>query len=286
MGKNAVLILNVGIAALVAVVLAMIVSDAISYRLSRMSAPSGPQLGTVSSPVQRDDLLSYAPILDNGLFGSAAGGKLTFLADAQGKSAALPGDLLLIGTVVGSFRETFALIQRQSTREERVFRLGDKVFDRGPLLSVTRESVEVVNNGKRVRLHVPTAVPGEQSPTSSGTSPSGGLASQISPGSYVVDQRTLAASLDNMGQAMTDARLLPSMKEGKVEGFRVSEVKPSGIFAMLGIRNGDTLLNINDFAIDSPDRAMQSLFSLKGQNRVRLDLIREGKPVTISYEIR
>jgi general secretion pathway protein C len=89
-----------------------------------------------------------------------------------------------------------------------------------------------------------------------------------------------------MGQAMTDARLLPSMREGKVEGFRVSEVKPSGIFAMLGINNGDTLLRINDFTIDSPDRAMQSLLSLRGQNRIRLDLVRDGKPVTMNYEIR
>ena len=60
------------------------------------------------------------------------------------------------------------------------------------------------------------------------SAPSGALATAVGTGSYVVDQRALNAALDNIGQAMTDARLLPSSKEGKVEGFRVSEVKPAG----------------------------------------------------------
>ena len=102
----------------------------------------------------------------------------------------------------------------------------------------------------------------------------------------MIDQRALNASLDNVGQAMTDARLLPSMKEGKVEGFRVSEVKPAGIFGMVGIKNNDVLLHINDFPIDSPDKAIQSFVSLKGQSRIKLDLIRDGQPVTLNYDIR
>jgi general secretion pathway protein C len=108
----------------------------------------------------------------------------------------------------------------------------------------------------------------------------------VAPGSYVIDQRALNASLDNMGQAMTDARLLPSLKDGKVEGFKASEVKPAGIFGMVGIKNGDTLLRINDFSIDSPDKAIQSLVSLKGQSKIKLDLIRNGQPTTFNYDIR
>jgi general secretion pathway protein C len=105
-------------------------------------------------------------------------------------------------------------------------------------------------------------------------------------GSYVIDQRALNAALDNIGQAMSDARLLPSQKDGKVEGFRASEVKPNGVFAMVGIKNGDVLLRLNDFPIDSPDKALQSFIALKGQNRLKLDMIRDGRPVTFNYDIR
>ena len=51
-------------------------------------------------------------------------------------------------------------------------------------------------------------------------------------------------------------------------------------------RNGDVLLRLNDFPIDSPDKALQSFIALKGQNRLKLDLLRDGQPVTFNYDIR
>jgi general secretion pathway protein C len=193
-----------------------------------------------------------------------------------------------LGTAVGSFRETFALIQKSSTKEERVFRLGDRVYDLGTLVEVRKEIAEIQTGGQRIKIMTPTAIGsevGKQSTEQPAVQP-GALATPVGSGSYVIDQRALNASLDNIGQAMTDARLLPSMKEGKVEGFRVSEVKPAGIFGMVGIKNGDVLLRINEFPIDSPDKAIQSFVSLKGQSRIKLDLIRDGQPVTLNYDIR
>jgi general secretion pathway protein C len=148
---------------------------------------------------------------------------------------------------------------------------------------------EILAGGQRIRILTPTATAAEAArpppPQFTGGTP-GGLAAQVGAGSYVVDQRALNAALDNIGQAMTDARLLPSVKDGKVEGFRASEVKPAGIFGTIGIRNGDTLIRINDFPIDSPEKAIQSFGALKGQSRIKLDLIRDGQPTTFYYDIR
>ncbi len=277
--------LNIGISILIVILLAMIASDVIAYRLSRVS-PAPAEKSRPSAPVGRTDLLAFSPILEKGLFGKAAQGTLAPIAQAEGQAAASPGDLALLGTAVGSFRETFALVLRRSTREERVFRLGDKVFDVGPLLAVKKDMIEIESGGSRVKLLAPTAVPGETGKGAPGAHGTGALATPTGSGSYVVDQRALSAALDNIGQAMTDARLLPNAKGGKVEGFNLSEVKPQGIFGMIGLKNGDTLLKVNDFAIDSPDKAMQSFVSLKGQSRVKLDLMRDGRPLTLNYDIR
>ena len=277
--------LNIGISILIVILLAMIASDVIAYRLSRVS-PAPAEKSRPSAPVGRSDLLAFSPILEKGLFGKAAQGTLAPIAQAEGQAAASPGDLALLGTAVGSFRETFALVLRRSTREERVFRLGDKVFDVGPLLAVKKDMIEIESGGSRVKLLAPTAVPGETGKGAPGAHGTGALATPTGSGSYVVDQRALSAALDNIGQAMTDARLLPNAKGGKVEGFNLSEVKPQGIFGMIGLKNGDTLLKVNDFAIDSPDKAMQSFVSLKGQSRVKLDLMRDGRPLTLNYDIR
>jgi general secretion pathway protein C len=288
---------NSCLAILIITALAMISADLLAYRIARIApaASKSPQKNTPqqpSSPRQTEELSSYAPILEQGLFGTASRGKLvTITTTPADKKPASPtlnqGEMMLLGSALGSFRETFALIQKVSTKEERVFRLGDRVFDSGQLVSVQKEYAEVLIGGNRVKILSPTAPGGaQQSPGTTPPPQPGGLATQVGSGSYVVDQRALNAALDNIGQAMTDARLLPSTKDGKVEGFRVSEVKPTGIFATIGIRNNDVLLRINDFPIDSPEKAIQSFASLKGQSRIKLDMIRDGQPSSFNYDIR
>lgn len=281
-----ILTLNIVVSILILVVIAMIASDVIAYKLSRTFPSSLKKESTSAPAVRRNDLAAFSSILEKGLFGKATQGRLTPIAQAEGPAATSPNDLILLGTAIGSFRETFAFILRQSTHEEKVFRLGEDVFDIGPLVSVRKDGVEIQSGDSRIKLLTPTEVPGEAAVAPGAASQAGSLASKVSPGGYVIDQRALNAALDNVGQAMSDARLLPNSKNGKVEGFNVSEVKPGGIFAMVGINNGDTLLSINDFALDSPEKAMQTLVSLKGQSRIKLDLIRNGRPTTFTYDIR
>lgn len=282
-------VLNIGTSFFIIAVLAMIASDIVSTRLAKVFPRNEKRGSTPVTSAESENLLAYSSILEKGLFGKATMGKLSPLIQTSARNpAASPSDLTLLGTAVGSFRETYALIQRASTHEEQVFRLGEKVFDLGSLVAVRKESAEILSGGRRIKILSPTAAPEDTGKKPAQTPPvSGGLNPQmVAPGSYIIDQRALNAALDNIGKAMTDARLLPSSKDGKVQGFSVSEVKPAGIFGMVGIKNGDTLLSINDFSIDSPEKAIQSLASLKGQNRIKLDLIRDGQPTTFNYEIR
>ncbi len=289
---NRIATFNILLALLCSIILAKLAADVVSYRLSHVFPAVARKTAPPTPPVSAGDLASFAPILEKGLFGKATQGKLTPITQETAKSAAGPTgmsqkDLVLLGTAVGSFRETFALIQKTSSKEERVFRLGDQVYDLGPLVAVKKEMAEIQSGGSRIKLMTPTAAgEAEKTPAQPPAGAPAGLASQVGAGSFVVDQRALNAALDNIGQAMTDARLLPSVKDGKVEGFRVSEVKPAGVFGMVGIRNGDVLLRINDFPIDSPEKAIQSFVSLKGQSRIKLDLIRDGQPTTFTYDIR
>ena len=285
-------IINILLGIIIVALLAAIVANGLSRRLDVKLPPKGGK--TAAAPVpsapKTTDLAFYSPILVNGLFGRSTQGQLTPIVNAaagtQAAPATAPTELLLLGTATGSFRETFALVRHTARQEERVFRLGDMVFDAGRLVQVAREQAFIVVNGKRVELLTPMSLTSASAQTQPPAGqPSTGVAS-TGAGSYVIDQRALNAALDNIGQAMTDARLLPSQKDGKVEGFRVSEVKPSGVFAMIGIKNGDVLLRLNDFPIDSPDKALQSFIALKGQSRLKLDMIREGRPATFNYDIR
>lgn len=285
---------------LIIVATARVGGDLAGYRLKSLfrNAPTTPA-SPAPSPAATD-LLSFSSILTNGLFGPATVGTLTPIEASPAGSrkgeapAAPPSDLTLLGTARGSFRETFVLVRKNSTGEERVFRLGDDLFGSGKLIRVGKESMTLLAGGRTVMVAMPTApesappsTPASPHPQASNPSPpaSAGVTSTGS-GSFIIDKRALDAALDNISQAMTDARLLPSMKDGKVEGFRASEVKPQGVFGMVGVRNGDIIARINDFPIDSPDKAMQAFMTLKGQSRIKLDLIRDGRPTTFTYDIR
>lgn len=287
---RAVTIINILLGIIIIALLASIIADSLASHFGKTLLPKTRRESALpgASAPRTEDLVFYTPILTNGLFGKATQGALTSIATAQvgvlAAPATAPSELLLLGTATGSFRETFALVRNTTKQEERVFRLGDMVFEAGRLVEVKKEQAFIVVNGKKVELLTPT------SPAGAGTTsqpPAPGVKAVTSTGAGgIIDQRALNAALDNIGQAMSDARLLPSQKDGKVEGFRVSEVKPNGVFAMVGLRNGDVLLRLNDFPIDSPDRALQSLIALKGQSRLKLDLIRDGQPTTYNYEIR
>jgi len=291
-----ILSLNIVFSILIILSLALIFSSFASFKISKVFPKGLSQKSVnVQPPLVIEDLPSFSIILEKGLFGRATQGRLTPFV-AKGADVTVEqqnfarGDLLLLGTVIGSFHETFALIQKTSTKEERVFRLGDQVYSVGPLLAVKSDTAEIMVAGKRVTILTPTAVAAAGAIPVQPTNPvSGGvtaLASPVGGGNYVIEQRALNAALDNIGQAMTDARLLPSVKGDKVEGFRASEVKPQGVFGMIGIKNGDILLRINEFTIDSPEKAIQSFASLKGQSRIKLDIIRDGQPNTFNYDIR
>ena len=272
--------LTVTLLILVSLAAAQLAAGLVSHRLAHTAPRTGETRTTSTTAAAADDLASFSPIVEKGLFGRATRGKLLPIAAAtppRGDASPPLTDLVLVGTAQGSFRETFALIRRTNPPEERVFRLGDRVFDGGRLVSVRKERVEILSGGKRITLATPVGGTTETAPAP---------ARLQAGGSTVIDQRQLEAALANIGQVMTDARLLPSLKGGSVEGFRVSEVKPAGAFAMLGIRNGDILVRLNDLPVDSPERAIQSLASLKGQNRIKLDLIRDGQPATFTYDIR
>lgn len=285
-------IINIILGILILAILAAIAADIASLRIGKALAPKqGGREAVAPVPVQprTEELAFYAPILVNGLFGKASQGQLSPIvstpASAKAAPVTAPADLLLLGTAVGSHRETFALVRNNSKQEERVFRLGDMVFDAGRLVEVKREQAYILIGGKKVELLTPMSPPAASPPQQPAARPGTAVAS-TGADSYVIDQRALNTALDNPAQAMTDARLLPSQKDGKVEGFRATEVKPNGLFSMIGIRNGDVLLRLNDFPLDSPDKALQSFIALKGQSRLKLDLIRDGQPTTFNYDIR
>ena len=79
---------------------------------------------------------------------------------------------------------------------------------------------------------------------------------------------------------------MPNIKDGRQEGFSISEVVPGGIYSSLGLRNGDILLRINGLEISNPEVAIQAMSGLKGMSNIDLDVIRNGRKISMNYRIK
>ena len=182
---NRIFTLNILLVLLCSIILAKLSADIVSYRLSRAFPKTSPKASAPKPPVAVEDLASFSPILERGLFGKATQGKLTpIVQEDEGKSRAATSqkDLLLLGTAVGSFNETFALIQKLSTKEERVFRLGDEVYGIGELVAVQKEMAEILAGNARIKIYTPlSAAPRRKNHLPPAGQP-GALASQVGAG--------------------------------------------------------------------------------------------------------
>lgn len=101
-----------------------------------------------------------------------------------------------------------------------------------------------------------------------------------------VARRLLDRVLANPGQLATSARIVPSLTDGRSNGFKLYAVRPPSILARLLIRNGDTIQTINGMDLSSPDRALEAYSRLRAADHLAVAIERRGQHLTLDYSIR
>lgn len=234
-----------------------------------------------TAQAMQTSLQDYAVILRNNPFGPPAG-ELQPLSSAAGPAMS-QSDLILTGTISGPRRYSFAFIA-DKTGQQDVYRIGDKVLSLGKLERVEKDRVFIRADGRQMEIPLSDlTVTKELKPPSSAVA---GLGRRTGESTFILDQQRVNQALERPDQLMTDARFVPNLVEGRQQGFLLREVKPGGIYASLGLQNGDVLLKINDFTISNPETALQAVTALRGIDRAQLDIVRQGSRLTMTYQIR
>lgn len=106
-------------------------------------------------------------------------------------------------------------------------------------------------------------------------------------GSNCTIERALVDKLlSNTNSLASAARFVPSVKEGKPNGFKVYAIRPNSLFAKIGLQNGDTIKGINGFEMTSPDKALEVYTKLRSASHLGVQLDRRGETVTLDYTIK
>ena len=101
-----------------------------------------------------------------------------------------------------------------------------------------------------------------------------------------VERPLLDKLLANTTALATAARFVPSVKDGRPNGFKLYAIRPSSIFGKIGLQNGDTIRSINGMEMSSPDQALGIYTKLRTASHLTVQVERRGETVTLDYTIR
>jgi general secretion pathway protein C len=101
-----------------------------------------------------------------------------------------------------------------------------------------------------------------------------------------VERQLVEKLLNNTAALATAARFVPSMKDGKPNGFKLYAIRPNSIFGKIGLQNGDTIKAINGNEMSSPDRALEVYTKVRNASHLSVQVERRGENLTLDYTIR
>lgn len=228
----------------------------------------------VSALQPHRELSAYSSIMERGLFGDGKGPSSSPVAqDATSYK--------LIGTVEGN---VFSGAVLADSAGQAFYRLNRKLPDGSILIRVMRNKItlrrsdntnidlEIVDDNKIVGM--PTR------------GVSGAGVKKLSDGRFMVDQKEILASTENINQVLTQARAVPYLEQGKTTGFRISEIVPGSIYSRIGLQNGDVVQRVNSQSLEDPGKFFQLYQGLRNERSISIDLMRGGQHLTLNYEIR
>lgn len=256
---------------------AYFLADTVDAMIGR-SLDAAPKFTT---PLERDravleprrELSDYSPILERGLFGEGKG--------PSSSPAAESSSYRLIGTIEG---ESFAGAVLEDGTGQTFYRIHQKLPDGSVIVKVMRDKVTLRKpEGRTVELVVAddTKIVAVPKPGANGDG-----VKKVSEGKWMVDQREMLASTENMNQILTQARAMPYTEQGKTVGFRISEIVPGSLYEKIGLQNGDVIQRVNAQEVDDPAKFFQLYQGLKTERNISIDLLRGGQRQTLNYEIR
>lgn len=207
--------------------------------------------------------------------------------------------LQLLATSVGSTdKSSYASVANTATQAAGSYGIDDTLPGAtGKIIAIRYKYVDFIHNGHTERLVIdgavapPPVVAVAEPPKEEGSKDD--LASSVESGikkiddtTFEIDKSLVEKALENPMALAKGARIVPAMKNGKAEGFKLYAIRPSSVFAKLGLSNGDTLTAINGFELTTADKALEVYTKLREATNLELEVTRRGKPVTLKYSIK
>jgi general secretion pathway protein C len=220
---------------------------------------------------------------------------------------------LVAGIIAERPQWSIASITDQATRETRIYGVGDTVLG-ATLLSVERVRDDrdvtgagfkvaaiLCNNGQKefldfeggdssapagpnLGVYGPGVRPAGQPDEPGPGTPQDGIR-KLADNRYEIKRSVIDNTLSNLNTVATQARIVPSFKNGVANGFKLFSIQPGSLYSSIGVENGDVIQKINGYEINSPDKALEVYQKLRESSHITLELERNGQMIRKEYNV-
>jgi general secretion pathway protein C len=204
--------------------------------------------------------------------------------------------LLLHGTAIGSGDRPMAIVQDRSNQQQKLLHLHDRISTVGELVSIEKNRVLFHDLGQEEWLELAMLTDLEEArriPRNPGIPQAQPLAMsrqarsaqlpELAP--VVIDRRELSKTLANMPHLLLQGQLVVSMTDGRFNGILLELVRNGGLYFAMGLQSGDILKRFNGMELREPSMVLTALAQMKDEHRVKLDIVRNETPHTLTYDI-
>lgn len=256
---------------------------------SRMGATGpGPILDRIDSiQSKKVPITEFNAILSNNIFNSESALRTQFEETQAPSNEISPTNLDLLATMAGRPETSMALISHKNEPGKiEGYRWGEMVGEY-QITSIEPRLVRLTKDGTEEVLRMPEqAKPTQVAKSYTGSETLAEGIVKVGEDEYIIDKSLIEDSFENIGKLMRQAKIIPRLKGGKIDGFKILKIKKKSLFSHIGLSNGDIIHQINNKGITGPEDALKLFEIFKTAKSISIDLERGKSKKTLSYTVR
>ncbi len=195
-------------------------------------------------------------------------------------------EIELIGTIVLTDQSrSVAAIELKNEKRIEPFVVGDTILSKAVVVNIARKKV-ILRNTSNGELEYIGMKDDDDSDSMQAVVGSSSGVKQVAPDKVMIERRELNKHLENINDLLTQARAVPNIENGIINGFKLFGIQPGSLYQKLGAQNGDVIKSVNGISIKDPATAMSLFQQLQTMNRVEFKIERNGADKSFFVDIR
>lgn len=207
--------------------------------------------------------------------------------------------ILLLGTAMNSSTDGFAILEDLSSKKQTLYRIHEAVPSVGMIAQIEKDRVLFRQGSQEEWLNL--AIGKLSAGFERTISASAQLASprpvskpivampvsqMSSKGRRPIARQILIDTANNPTQVNQHARLVPWLVNERPQGILLEAVNHYSLYGQLGFQSGDVLKRINGLELRDPSMFASLFQQLKDERTIKIDILRDDQPKTLTLDVQ